>query len=284
LTYRRVIIPVIADMHSGLEYALMNPETILKKEGKEGLTPDSPEMTESQAWLWECYEKDLSDLKYLMGDDLGIAILNGDLHQGNKHPAMLVSDRISDQIIIAKYNLQPLMRIPNIKAVRFGMGTEAHNFGKGAAEILLAEMLQEGYPQMDIGNMYHGLLDIDGYLVDYAHHGPYPGSREWLKGNVAILYLKDIMIRAICRGEKPPNAVLRAHFHQWLNVLTSIGEHESRLIISPSYCMLGDYAHQAARSPDTIGIGMFALEIVDGKLIEVHKFMRSLDIRTKERL
>jgi len=277
-------VAVVADIHSGLDYALMNPATVLMKEGKEGLIPYTPVMTESQEWLWESYSKDLKDLEYLIGKSKAIAILNGDIHQGNKHPAMLVSDRLADQIVIGRYNLTPLISIKNIIAVRSAIGTEAHNFGKASGEILLIDQLKAMFPNKDIANVYHGWLDVDGFGIDYAHHGPYPGSREWLRGNVAILYLRDIMIRSMAGGKTPPQAVLRAHYHQWLSVTTSMADKESRLFISPSYCLLGDYAHQAARSPDSVGVGMFALEIVDGKLREVHKFIRTLDIRTKESL
>lgn len=283
MTSTRSIVVVIADIHSGFEYALMNPETKLYREGKNGESVKyAPALTESQEWLWECYTKDLKDVENLAENDRIIAILNGDLMQGNKHPSLLVSNRECDQIVIGGYNLAPLFSMQNLKIARFNIGTAAHNFGEGSGEFTLFGNMQKEYPGVNSGIQYHALFEIDGLLIDSAHHGPYPGSREWLRGNVARLYLKDIMIRAAGKGERPPEVVLRAHYHNYVKVMDRFGDYESFLIVSPSYSMFGDYTHQAARSPDTITIGLIALEIVDGRLREIHEFMRSIDIRARE--
>lgn len=281
---RRIIVANISDMHSGFSLGLMHPESVCKQAGKDGkLIPYTPSMTESQEYLWyDCYLNDLYRLKIAANGDPIIVILNGDLTHGDKHKSLLVSDRMSDQIAIGCKNLEPLFNIENVVMARFASSTGAHSFGEAASDILIAEQLKVMYPKTDISNTYHGLLDVDGFEIDYSHHGPYPGSREWLRGNVAGLYLRDIMIRSIERGEKPPDAVMRAHYHQWVVAPTWFGDYFSQLFVSPSYCMLGDYGHQVARSPDTIVNGMYALEIVDGKLREVHKFLHKLDVRTKE--
>lgn len=279
----RSIVAVIADLHGGFEYGLLNPETILPKEGKNGGdTKYIPCLTESQEWLWECYTKDLADLERLAGNDRIVAILNGDMLQGNKHPSMLVSNRMSDQVVIGQYNLAPLFSIKSVKVARFSIGTSAHNFGEGSGEFLVVDKIKSEHQEINVGVQYHALLEVDGFLLDCAHHGPYPGSREWLRGNVARLYLKDIMIRAAGKGERLPNAVIRAHYHNYIKVMETFGNNESWLFVSPSYSMLGDYTHQAARSPDTIKIGMFALEIIDGELVHIHEFMRSIDVRSRE--
>lgn len=164
------------------------------------------------------------------------------------------------------------------------VATGVNNFLEGSADILIAEQLRAMYPEKNISNLYHGLLEIDGFNIDYAHHGPYPGSRDWLRGNVASLYLRDIMMRSIRQGEKPPDLVLRAHYHSDVIAPIYVGDYFSQLIVSPSYSLLGDHAHQAARSPDTIRNGLMAVELVDGKLIKIHKFIHTLDVRTKETL
>jgi len=69
------------------------------------------------------------------------------------------------------------------------------------------------FKNKDIKMCQHGLLDIDGVTIDYAHHGPFPGSRSWLKGNIARYYLRDLMMREIMNGNSPPKLVVRAHYH-----------------------------------------------------------------------
>jgi len=285
LNHRRVIVAVVADMHSGSSLALMDPEIEIKQADTNGhLIPFKPKLTESQEYLWECYTKDLKEVKHLAKKSEIFLIVNGDSTQGNKHPSLLVSNRMSDQIIIARGNLQPWMELPNLSAARIVVGTGAHNFAEGAADILIADQLKAIYKEKNIENLYHGLLDFNGYEIDYAHHGPYPGSRDWLRGNVAGYYLKDIMMRSIRKYQKPPDAVLRAHYHSFVQVPVYVDNFFSQLFVSASYSMLGDYAHQAARSPDTISNGLFCLEVIDGKLRDTHKFLHTLDIRTKESL
>lgn len=179
MKHRRVIVAVVADIHCGSSLALMNPETLIMQEAKNGqIIPLQPKLTEGQQYLWECYEADMKRVRKLAGKSEIMLIVNGDSTQGVKHPSMLVSNRISDQIVIARYALQPWFGLENLKAARIVVGTGAHNFLEGSADILIVEQLKAMYPEKNIANLYHGLLDVGGYEIDYAHHGPYPGSRD----------------------------------------------------------------------------------------------------------
>jgi hypothetical protein len=131
---------------------------------------------------------------------------------------------------------------------------------------------------------YHGLMDINGVTVDYAHHGPYPGSREWLKGNVARFYLRDLMLRDIQDGKRPPDLVLRAHYHSPAHEYLEQSNQASELYVVPSYCGLDDHSTQATQSIDRVTFGMLAIETVDGKIVGRHKFYHSIDIRKREAL
>ena len=279
----RHIVAVLSDTHGGFTLGLMNPAVTLYDETKDGeLVPYQPEPTASQDYLWELYSGHVSKLREIAGADPVTVIHNGDLTHGNKHPSALVSDRMANQIIIGVSNLAPLMEIPNVKHTLIVAGTEAHNFGQGSSEILATEILRQKYPERDISVLYHGVVEVSGVIIDYSHHGPYPGSREWLRGNVVRLYLKDLMLREIINGRNPPALVLRGHYHQHVEEVVTTGIYSSRLIVTPAYCMLGDYAHQAARSPDSVTNGMIAVEIVDGKIVEIHRLMKTVDIRTRK--
>ena len=95
------------------------------------------------------------------------------------------------------------------------------------------------------------------------------------------------MRRALKRGEAPPNLVLRAHFHEYVRTQRieqwgNNDEYISTLVTLPCYCGMGDNAVRASRSRDFIQIGMCAFEIVNGKLLDVHRFFETYDMRTKE--
>lgn len=282
-TQQRAIIAVVSDTHGGFTLGLCNPEVVLYDEGETGeIIPYKPKLSSSQVFLWRHYQDSIAKIMTLAGDDELFLIHNGDLTHGNKHASTLVSNRIGDQILIGQANMEPWYAAPTLKTVRMIVGTEAHNFGKGSSELLATKYLHDVHPNVDTSAAYHSLLSIKGVLIDAAHHGPYPGSREWLRGNVARFYLRDMVMKALMRGKEPARIVLRAHYHSYVRETLYAGGKEYSLIVTPSYSMLGDYSHQAARSPEEVTVGMVALEIIDGELVKVHELMETLDIRTKE--
>jgi len=105
---KRVILAVASDKHGGHQLGLLNPETVLEYEDKEGnLIQWMPELKPFQQYLWEIHEKHIQDVRKLAGKDEIVLIDNGDLTAGNKYPHEQVSTRISDQFDIAFYNLLP---------------------------------------------------------------------------------------------------------------------------------------------------------------------------------
>lgn len=285
----RRIVADISDTHGGHKAGLLNPDTVLFDENERGdLVPWKPQLMHIQLYLWRCYLDDRDSVVKLAGDDEIILIHNGDLTQGVTYPEHLVSTRRYDQIEIAFNNLIPWLELPNVRTVRIVKGTGVHVLGEGSTEMIVARMLQERYKGKDIEALYHGLLDVDRVSIDAAHHGPFPGSRAWLKGNSARYYLRDLMMAEVMDGNAPPRVVLRAHYHDWIHEYLEVqGQgrtYASDLIITPSYCGVGDHARKSMRSINRQTHGMVALEIVDGELAGIHPFKRTLDLRTKERL
>lgn len=281
---RRTILVILSDTHAGHKLALMNPETVLFDESPtgEGLIPYSPEPTASQKYLWGIYLKHIQQVKDLAGNDEILILHNGDECQGNKYPQQLVTTRIADQILIAQANFEPWFELSNVRYFRFSAGTASHTFYEQSSLLTLVNALQNKFPDRDINICYHGLLEYNGITIDYAHHGPYPGSREWLKGNVARYYLRDLMMQEIMADRKPPDIILRAHYHNPIYEYLEIKGYKSRLIITPSYAMIGDHDHQATKSIHQVTHGLTTFEIVNGKIISKHDFHEKLDIRTRE--
>lgn len=282
---RRTIVPVFGDLHGGHKLALMSPTVTLYDETPKGeAVPYTPNLTASQRYLWELWTKDILLIRELAAGDEILPILNGEPCWGDKHPAGLVSTRKADQTEIAVANLSVWLDLPEVKHFRIATGTEAHNFGEGSAEFEIAKRLQAEYKDKDVKALNHGLLTINGVTIDYAHHGPTSGSRMWLRGNEARYYLRDIMLREITRRNEPPRVVCRAHFHDPVHETLRVAGHTSDLMITPSFLMLTDFARKVVKSPSYLTNGIAALEIVDGKLIEIHEFYETVDLRTEETL
>jgi hypothetical protein len=287
----RKILLALADTHAGHKSGLMNPEVELEDETEDGgIVTWTPTPTAWQIYLWNLYRWGIECVKRIAGDDEIIVIHLGDLTQGDKFGNHLVSPLVSDQVTIACANLAYLVNeLPGIKHVEILYGTAVHVWGEGATEKLAAKWLQAKYgDRLEVSTMYHGLLDMDGMTIDASHHGPGVGSREWLKGNIARFYLRDLMLAELKLGNTPPKLVLRAHVHDYLvEVLIELwGECEvtSRIILLPSFCGVSDFVRKMSKSEFIIRNGMIAFEIVDGSIHKVYPLIKTKDLRTRERI
>lgn len=284
---KRTILAVCSDLHGGHRYGLLNPETTLDEINEEGekVGDYHPELNRIQKYLWGIYVSQIKSIKEYAKDDDLIVILNGDMTAGNKYPQMLVSDRIADQIIIGEYNVYPWLDVAP-RAVRLIKGTGAHNFNQGSSEILITKLLQTTYPNISIDVSDHSLISMAGMEVDISHHGPFPGSRHWLKGNVARYYLQSAMLEEIGAGKIPPRIYFRSHFHEEIEEVVTIKanghRYKSTIIITPSFAFIDDHARQTARSPSRVTHGMIMVEIVDGEILRIVPLTKTIDIRTKE--
>ena len=286
---KRVILAAASDKHGGHKLGLLNPETVLEDEDRKGnLIQWTPGLEPFQEYLWGLHTKHVEDVKHLAGKDEIIIIDNGDLTAGNKYPHEQVSTRIADQFDIASWNLRPWLDLPNVKTVRITKGTGAHNFGEGSAEIIVQRMLKERYPKKDIRTIYHGLAKVGGITVDYTHHGPGTGSRNWLKGNEVRYYMKSLIQDEIDLGNTPPDLIIRGHYHEYIEeyYVKLFMEHryKTEMCIVPSYCGIDDHARQVTKSKYILQHGMVAYEIVDGKILDTVPLFETIDIRTKEKL
>lgn len=276
----------MSDSHGGHKLGLLNPATEIENEHG---SYDYPELNEAQKYLWDdVYIPGVKETKKLAGTDEIVLIHLGDMTQGNKYPSEQLDTRMSDQIVIAYHNMLPWFKYRNVQKLRVVRGTASHSFGEGSSEILSTKILKERYKKRDIRTLYHGMCNILGLSVDYAHHGPGQSSRKWLEGNTARYYLRDAMYKEILAGRVPPKLYLRGHYHtfiqEWLRIDGENVKYDSTLMVMPSLALAGDWVRQALRSIYQITNGIVAVEIINGQIHQTHEFTQTIDIRTKEKL
>ena len=282
---------VLSDSHGGHKKGLLHPEVEQEDWGPDGTTTRYIQaLTAEQESLWhEVYVPGIEQFKELAGDAPKVAIHNGDPTWGDKHKGALVAMSQANQVAIAAKNFSLFLEMSGLQVFRLTASTESHVYGENSADLLIARDLSQKFPAVDTKLVLHGLANIQGRTVDYSHHGPYPGSRVWLRGNEVRYYLRDIMMRHLMAGKQPPDLVLRSHFHEYVEETLTIRvngvSHRSRIIITPPLMFPTDYARMRTRSLDTATVGMVAIEFRDGEIQwPPHELTKSYDIRTKEAL
>ena len=280
----------LADTHAGHVLGLLNPETVLVRQidDKGRIEEWCPQLTTTQQSMWPLFQEHVAELQELAGKDEIIVFHAGDPTHGTKYAQGLIAEvSRSDQRKIAVANLKPIISLPNVKILRMFSGTPAHVW-PGSADAKVAWALQQEFPAKDIESTHHSLAEIDGEIFDTSHHGPHPGSRDWLRGNVALLYLRDRIYRDRRMGKEPARVYIRGHRHIWVHVtlndrwIATHGKHD--LTVVPSYSGLMAHARQVTQSEPELCNGMCVYEIIDGKLVNIHPLIEYTDLRLEEML
>lgn len=277
-------IAVFSDPHSGHSLGLMSPETVLYQlDGETGqYIPYHPQLTNTQRLLWAFFSEDVTEVvRFADGGPIMVLHL-GDATHGNKYIAELVSNVQSNQILIALWTMREWMQYQNVVGFRLAVGTESHAFGLHSSDFMLVELLRAFYPSADIELIRHGVLETCGIRVDYAHHGPGTGIRQWTRGNVARWYLTSRMIESLGRDECPPALYVRGHVHDYVYEIVRVGNYRSAIAVLPSYSGLIPHAQQVTRSVDSIRHGMIAVRIESGRIVDMLDRIHTVDLRRKE--
>jgi len=294
---KRVILVAIGDKQAGHAGALINPEAqipvieIDKDNGRHVVTGyEHPSLSPMQKQLWEWHEHDRQEIQNLAGKDPIVYLGMGDETQGGYYKDDLKDVSLAAQFLHSYHNAKPWMDMNSVKAAYFVQGTSVHLWGAGDTETILIHNLRIEYPKKRIELTQHWELDVDGLLVDIAHHGPGPGMREWTRGNILRLYTRSLMQKLHNNGKRPPDLLLRAHFHQPLCEIVTLNLDEEILRteswITPPQCVIGSHGQKSTQSVSQMHVGMLAFEIVNGKLIETHykPFWHTFDLRVREKV
>jgi hypothetical protein len=245
-------------------------------------------MTKVQRRLWPLYKRTIGDIAdYADGCEI-VVIHAGDPTQGDKHSGGNIPGiTFEQQKQISFWNLKPLIELGNVKTARLLTGTPAH-VEPGRADADVAALLATKFPEKDIKVVHHTRIHVGDEVIDGAHTGPHGGSRDWLKGNVATLHLRDRVYRDRRMNKTPATVYLRAHRHVYVHVtLNDIWWHTPsvhHLVVVPSFCGFTSYARSVTQSEPELVNGMVTFEIVNGKLREILPFVDYTDLRLEETL
>lgn len=272
------------DHHANNTWGLLRPGTTVKALTPHGHTYDKEfPLNPEQMFLWAVREEAVKGVKKIVGDNPITYIHLGDYIQGTKHATDRVTDSPYEEQVIAQGNLSWLAQELNLERIRLVLGTEAHDGVRHESIKSLLSALSGYCP--DIEMTWHGLLEVEGMSIDFSHHGPGDGKRDWLKGNEMRYYTKSLMAEDMKRGNEPPRLILRGHRHgyHWETVRERINNqwYTSDYVMVPSLCGLGAYGKKVTQSEHLISNGAILVAIQD-EMFHVHEWVVERDLRKKE--
>jgi hypothetical protein len=270
------------DTHAGHKHGLC-PRVVETNEDGEY----HPSLNATQQRLLVIRETNLEKLKALKKRRKWLYLHGGDQTQGNKYQNDLMTGRMANQLMVAFFNMLPVLEMKPTYT-RIVKGTNSHEFEEGNASDILHNSYCMKFPKLDIKTVWHGLTDFDGFRIDYKHHGPTGGYREWTKTNSAHLYLRSEMMNELSWGRIPPQLYIRAHIHVDLVACEHVKHngkwYQSYLVTVPSMCGVGCYERRAIKNLSRITNGMTVIEILDNKVWEIHQWHDTMDLRYEEKL
>lgn len=266
------IIVEVSDSHGASKLAPINPETRLVN-----LVDNSPITIAPNAigqMIWDDFGVRWPGEALDIADGRNIHFRHrGDVVQGTKHSEELHATNIAHQVEIARMQLDPWLRLPNVKSVRLATGTGAHEFGEGAGSALLAAIVEQTY-KIPTGVGYHDRETIAGVLFDAAHHGP-SGTRNAMH-NYAIARIVEDMLD----GKRPADVIVRGHVHTPGIEHVSVRDHWAWMVVAPALQYPNDYARNKAKSPARFCFGVTVYDIRGGKIHGAPiKLWRTVDTR-----
>jgi hypothetical protein len=277
----RYVVGDIADSHCGHLLGLLNPETVINLDG---VSPKKFQLGITQQHLWRRFMTCLDELEDLAGGSPTFLFFNGDITHGTKYLEAVFAVSIMEQVQIARWCIQEALNRKKlkVKAVRFLLGTAAHNLD-GTTEQFLCELLSALYPRISFGVCDHALYEmgVGGATFDVAHHGPSVGTRSWTEPNVARAYTLSLMMREIAKGREPPQVVLRAHRHRAVKELVNYEGRDTWVVVTPSLCGMNGHGLQMTQSLDEQDHGIFGFA-VEGKKVQVVPMYETIDLRLHE--
>jgi hypothetical protein len=215
---------VVSDLHCGSSVGLW-------PEGFECSTGNSIHFGKNlhQRWLWDCWQ-DANEkaIAHFKGRSF-VLIVNGDCIEGRHHGTteIVVSKNI-DHAAAATECLRKLSA--NAEKTYFTAGTECH---VGDFEQVICSELQGVW----CGDK--GLIEINGTLLDVAHHMP-TSARAYLEAGAMSISLGNARLNYARVGQRVPKVFLRGHRHTG----GYYSDGHALFLVTPAWQLLTRYGHK----------------------------------------
>lgn len=259
-----VVIGVVSDLHAGSTVGLCPDEGLPLDDGGR-FHPSKAQRWLWQSWLefWERIARLVSDLQA----ELWLQV-NGDLVDGDHHgTAQIVARTLNVQEICALKVLElPLSLEPaHIFVTR---GTSAHAGKLSSDEEKIARKIgAEQEPDTENHSWWRVLLEANGTLIDFQHHGR-RGYRPWTRGN-AVNMLAAEVVNQWATAERMPDLAIRSHVHICAD---SYDNFPVRVITTPAWQLKTEYIHKIA--PESLSsVGGLAIICQPEGGYEVRKYI-----------
>ena len=243
------VLVVLSDSHVGSSTAVSPLRyTVHNRSSYEAQTMEANRL---QKWLYANWIDFFDYVKSKARKHRIIVAHLGDVIDYNHHGSTQLVQEVGDQVEMAKTLLMPYREIAD-KFIGI-LGTAAHAGADHATEVSLYQELKADFIEQQM------TIDIDGVLVDLAHHGR-AGFRPWTSSAASLA--SEIMLDYAQSGMPLPNYIFRGHLH----VMDDSGSkfENTRLIQCPSWQLRTTYANRVAGNTRRSDIGGVLLN--DGKL------------------
>lgn len=256
----RKLIAVVSDIHAGSTVAICPPRITLDDGG-------AYEASAAQRWLWGLWTDFWAWVDTeRRGDELFIAF-NGDMVDGDHHgTAQILSRNPTAQAEV----LEQCLAVPlalNPDALFCVRGTESHVGKSASAEERTAKRWRDGGlpvhgdPDTGTASWWHLRMEVEGLLIDFAHHGR-TGYRPWTRPNASNLLAMQIFTEHALAGERAPDLAVRSHFHRYME--SARAGCPTRVVQTAAWQLATGYVHKVA--PESLAdIGGLLIEIEDGQ-------------------
>ena len=261
----RTIVAIPSDTHCGSTIGLCPPKQVQLDDG--GYYNPSRGQKEV---LWKMWEQGWDRVRELRKKSRLIIVHNGDSVEGtHDHVMGVVSRRRETQERIHIDCMDWAFRKSKFKnddLLYYMRGTKWH-VGRGAeSDERIAEDL-DAIPSEASFSHYHLRLDVDGVLLDIAHHGVNAGTRAWTKENALYHTIKSIYFDNVERNQPVPRAWIRSHYHVWVDPPTYKGNHGKITgFITPSFQLITPFGIKVGKAIKLASIGLLILIIENGEL------------------